>query len=166
MRILGIDPALNFTGYGLIEAKQNKLTLIEAGIVRTRSTQKIQDRLNKIYQSIFKLVEDTKPSVLAIEKIYAHWQYPTTAYALGHARGVVCLVCARFNIPLAEYGATKIKKAVVGNGMAKKEQVQRMVQQVLGLKEIPAPDDVSDALAVAIAHHFISTSRDRIYGSL
>ena len=113
--------------------------------------------------AIFELVKNTKPDVLAVEKIYAHWQYPTTAYALGHARGVVCLVCSNLNVHLAEYGATKIKKAIVGNGRAAKTQVQRMVQQTLQLKEMPEPDDISDALAVAIAHYFISESSKRIY---
>jgi crossover junction endodeoxyribonuclease RuvC len=155
MIILGVDPALTVTGYGVIEARENSLSLIEAGIVSTSSSEIVSVRLNKIYQAIIKLISDTNPDCLVLEKIYAHYRHPTTAYVLGHARGVICLACAVKNVPLIEYAATRVKKAIVGQGLASKLQVQRMVQNILKLKDIPEPPDVSDALAMAISYCFI-----------
>ena len=156
MVILGIDPALTITGYGVIDARQNKFSLIEAGIVSTSSKDPLPVRMNKIYQAMIKLISDTKPDCLVLEKIYSHYRHPTTAYVLGHARGVICLACAGKKVPLVEYAATRIKKAIVGQGLASKSQVQRMVASILGLKSIPEYTDVTDALALAIAHSYIS----------
>ena len=158
MRILGIDPALTVTGYGLIEAKKNKLYIIEAGIVSTDSRQATPQRLDKIHRSILNLINESKPEVMVLEKLYAHYRHPTTAYLLGQARGVICLACAKANIPLAEYSATRVKKAVVGNGQASKYQVQRMVANILNLKSLPKYTDVTDALALAISHSYIRRS--------
>lgn len=152
MRILGIDPALTVTGYGVIEAKKDRLSLIEAGIVRTSPKQALPQRLEKIYQAVTKLVSDTRPEVIVVEKLYAHYRHPVTAYILGEARGVICLVAARQNLPLAEYAATRVKKAIVGRGLASKYQVQRMVAGILNLASLPKYMDVTDALALAIAH--------------
>ncbi|MDD5044641.1 MAG: crossover junction endodeoxyribonuclease RuvC [Candidatus Omnitrophica bacterium] len=160
MRILGIDPALTTTGYGLIEFKNNKPRLIEAGVVRTDAKDDLAKRLNKIYRSLLKLVDETKPDVLVLEKLYAHYAHPTTAYLLGHARGVVCLLCAVKNIPLVEYAATHVRKAVLGRGSASKLQVQQMVMHVLSLGAVsPKYFDVTDALALALAHTNVARSR-------
>ncbi|MCX5707343.1 MAG: crossover junction endodeoxyribonuclease RuvC [Candidatus Omnitrophica bacterium] len=156
MRILGIDPALTITGYGVIEAKNNKMFLIEAGIINTSSKDPTPKRLDKIYRGIIKLISDTKPDWLVLEKLYAHYRHPTTAYILGQARGVICLACATKNIHLAEYAATRVKKAVVGQGLASKLQVQRMVASLLSLNTLPKYMDVTDALALAIAHSYIA----------
>ena len=158
MRILGIDPALTVTGYGLIEAKKNKLYIIEAGIVSTDSRETTPQRLDKIHRSILNLINESKPEVMVLEKLYAHYRHPTTAYLLGQARGVICLACAKANIPLAEYSATRVKKAVVGNGQASKYQVQRMVANILNLNSLPKYTDVTDALALAISHSYITRS--------
>jgi len=155
MKILGIDPALTITGYGLIGARNNKLALVEAGIISTSSKEPIVERLDKIYRGIIKLISDTSPDVLVLEKIYAHYRHPATSYILGQARGVICLACATKNVPLAEYAATRVKKAVVGKGLASKSQVQRMVASLLGLNSLPKYTDVTDALALAIAHSYI-----------
>lgn len=155
MRILGIDPALTVTGYGVIDFRKNALSLLEAGIVTTDSREAIPGRLDKIYRSVTKLISDTKPDVMVLEKLYAHYRHPTTAYILGQARGVICLACARENIPLVEYAATRIKKAIVGRGLASKYQVQRMVTDILNLKSLSKYTDVTDALALAIAHSYI-----------
>jgi crossover junction endodeoxyribonuclease RuvC len=160
MRILGIDPALGCTGYGLIEFGGKDLHLIEAGIIKTSSRQRMPQRLDKIYSSICSLIKQTKPQVLVLEKLYTHWRHPTTAHILGHPRGIVCLACERLKVPLVEYGVTRVKKAVVGRGNASKFQVQRMVQEFLKLKTTPEPTDVSDALALAIAHGFIFKKQD------
>lgn len=156
MRILGIDPALTITGYGVIDAKRNNLSLLEAGIVTTSPREILPKRLDKIYRAIKKLISDTKPDVMVLEKLYAHYRHPTTAYILGEARGVICLTCATENIPLVEYAATRIKKAIVGKGLASKNQVQRMVANILNLSSLPKYTDVTDALALAIAHSYMT----------
>lgn len=159
MKILGIDPALTITGYGAVGWKQNQLYLLEAGIISTSPKDTVPERLNKIFRAVVKLIRDTKPDVIVLEKIFSHYRHPTTSYILGQARGVICLAAEKENILLAEYAATRIKKAIVGKGLASKSQVQRMVMQMLGLKALPDYTDISDALALAIAHVFISRSR-------
>ena len=126
--------------------------MIEAGIIATSAKEKLTVRLDKIYRATIKLITDTKPDVMVLEKLYAHYRHPTTAFLLGQARGVIALACATKNIPLAEYAATRIKKAIVGKGLASKYQVQRMVVSALQVEDIPKYTDVTDALALAIAH--------------
>ncbi len=152
MIILGIDPALSVTGYGVIDFTRNKLSLIEAGIIATSPKQEVSARLGKIHRLVRQLIRDTKPDVLVLEKLYAHYRHPTTAYVLGQARGVICLACALEKLPLVEYAATRVKKAVVGKGLASKYQVQRVVVSMLRLEQLPKYTDVTDALALAIAH--------------
>ena len=159
MKILGIDPALTITGYGLVDVKNNRMSLIEAGIISTSSKDLITVRLEKIYRGITKLIEETSPDALVLEKIYAHYRHPTTSYILGQARGVICLAAGKKNVPLVEYAATRVKKAVVGKGLAPKAQVQRMVASLLGLNSLPKYNDVTDALALAIAHSYIIRSK-------
>jgi len=155
MRILGIDPALSVTGYGVIDFKNKRPFLLEAGIIATNAKETLPKRLDKIYGGVTKLIFDTKPDVMVLEKLYAHYRHPTTAYLLGQARGVICLACAREDIPLVEYAATRVKKAIVGRGLASKYQVQRMVANILELNKLPKYTDVTDALALAIAHSYI-----------
>lgn len=159
MIILGIDPALAVTGYGVIEARKGNLILVEEGIISTKGKDNLSRRLEKIYKAIIELISDTKPDVMVLEKLYAHYRHPTTAYLLGQARGVICLAGAIKNIPLAEYAATRVKKAIVGRGLASKHQVQRMVANLLCLNQIPRYTDVTDALALAIAHSYIIRSK-------
>lgn len=155
MKILGVDPALTVTGYGVIFAQNNKFSLVEAGVIITKPKEDINRRLEKIYSGIVNLITDTNPDVLVLEKIYAHYRHPTTSYILGQARGVICLASATKKIPLVEYAATRVKKAVVGQGLASKLQVQRMVAGILELDSMPKYTDVTDALALAIAHSYI-----------
>ena len=159
MKILGVDPALTITGYGLIEAGNNRLALIEAGIISTSAKELVTARLEKIHRGISKLISDSSPDVLVLEKIYAHYRHPTTSYILGQARGVICLAASMHKIPLVEYAATRVKKAVVGKGLAPKLQVQRMVVNLLGIRDTPKYTDVTDALALAIAHSYIIRPR-------
>ena len=155
MIILGVDPALTITGYGVIDAGKKRTALIEAGIISTSSKDTIAKRLKKINDALNKLITDTRPDCLVLEKIYSHYRHPTTAYILGQARGVICLAAAVAGVPLIEYGATRIKKAIVGRGLASKNQVQRMVATALNLDSVPKYTDVTDALALAIAHSSI-----------
>lgn len=159
MRILGIDPALTITGYGAIDFRKNRISLLEAGIISTHSKDALPRRLERIYQAVARLITDTRPEVVVLEKLYSHYRHPTTSYLLGQARGVICLACARGGIALAEYSATRIKKAVVGQGLASKHQVQRMIASLFNLKELPKYSDVTDALALAVGHGYISGSK-------
>ncbi len=154
MRILGIDPGLGTTGYGIIEERTFKL--IEAGTIKTQANTPIQSRLKKIFDSLTEIIEEHEPGVLVLEKIYSHYRHPTTAILMGHARAVVCLVSGIHRIRLVNYPPTKIKKTITGNGHASKEQVQRMVQNILKLKDPPEPVDVSDALAMAISYCYMA----------
>ncbi|MFH0912895.1 MAG: crossover junction endodeoxyribonuclease RuvC [Candidatus Omnitrophota bacterium] len=156
MRILGIDPALSVTGYGVVDFKNNRPHLLEAGIITTWPKETIPKRLERIYAGVTKLIVDTRPDVIVLEKLYVHYRHPTTAYILGQARGVICLACAKERIPLAEYAATRVKKAIVGRGLASKYQVQRMVANILSLNRLPKYTDVTDALGLAIAHSYIA----------
>ncbi len=157
MLVLGIDPGLGTTGYGIIDGRTFKL--VEAGVIRTQSNTPIQSRIKKIFDSVSEILQEHKPGVLVLEKIYSHYKHPTTAILMGHARSVVCLACGIYNVKLVNYPSTRIKKIVTGNGHASKQQVQRMVQNLLHLKNPPEPADVSDALAMAISYCFIEKSK-------
>ena len=159
MRILGIDPGLNVTGYGLVEDKGSRVRLIEAGIVRTSAERPIQDRLRKIYDSLSEVIEEYRPETVVVEKIYSHYKHPATAILMGHARGIICLLCGKYNIPLISYPSTQLKKSIAGKGRATKRQVAGMVQTFLNLKKPPQPEDVTDALALAISHVNVARRR-------
>ena len=159
MIILGVDPGLNITGYGVIEVNGSKggadlsrIKLKEAGVIRTKARDGISTRLEKIHENLLNVVKEYKPEVLVLEKLYSHYKHPVTSILMGHARGTVCLVAGSSGIKLANFPATRIKKAVTGNGQASKRQVQGMIQKLLHLKEKPQPMDVSDALACALCY--------------
>lgn len=156
MRILGVDPGLKICGYGVIDGESPSLRLIEAGIITTKSNKNLEQRLNKIHSLLDELVEEVRPKVLVLEKLYAHYRHPATAFILGHARGVICLLCAQRNIQLFEYSATRIKKAIVGRGHASKVQIRGMIVNLLKIKNISSVFDVTDALALAVAHAHIA----------
>lgn len=152
MRILGIDPGLGITGYGLIEACGNNVKLIEAGIIRSNAKDKMGKRLAAIYKKIMNLIEDTIPDAVVLEELYSHYKHPKTSILMAHARGAICLAVEHQDVPLVNYPTTKIKKAITGRGRASKEQMQRTVTSLLGLKKPPEPVDITDALALAITH--------------
>lgn len=156
MRILGIDPGLGTTGYGIIDG--NNFKVIEAGTIRTRTGSPVQERIKKIFDEISGIIEEHRPGVLVLEKIYSHYKHPATAILMAHARAMACLVCGKFNVELVNYPSTRIKKVITGNGHASKAQVQRMVRDLLKLKKAPEPVDVSDALAMAITYCFAGRS--------
>lgn len=156
IKILGIDPGLAVTGYGLIEAEgQNKIRMIEAGVIRTSARDPVSARLKSLYTGLKGLIDENKPSVLVLEKVYSHYKHPTTSILMAHARGVSCLLSGLEGVRLVNYPSTRIKKAVTGNGHASKTQVQRMVTELLSLKKLPEPVDVSDALALALSFVYI-----------
>lgn len=153
MIILGVDPGLNITGYGVIESDSpSKIKLKEAGVIRTNPKDGIAKRLDKIYKNLLDVAQEYKPDVLVLEKLYSHYKHPVTSLLMGHARGVICLVAGVCDVELISYPSTRIKKVITGKGHASKEQVQGMVQGLLKLKKKPEPVDVSDAIACAIAY--------------
>ncbi len=154
-RILGIDPGLNITGYGVIEVVAGGPTLIEAGVVRGRSKGSLTARVHEIHQGVVDVIEALRPTVMALEQLYGHYNRPRTAILMGHARGVICLAAAESRIKVVHYPATRIKKMLTGNGHAPKDQMQRAIQQQWDLPEPPSPPDVADALAVALCHYFL-----------
>jgi len=150
MRILGIDPGLQVCGYGCLETGGDKETLIEAGVIRIASSSAIEQKLNRIAEDIQSLLENFKPDVVAVEELYSHYAHPRTAILMGHARGVILQRCAQAAIEVRSFSATRIKKSITGNGRASKEQVQKTIQTILSLPQIPEPNDVADAIAAAI----------------
>ncbi|MDD5565842.1 MAG: crossover junction endodeoxyribonuclease RuvC [Candidatus Omnitrophica bacterium] len=160
MKILGIDPALTITGYGIINFNGTQLRLLKAGALITTPKESLPERLEKIYDGVLRLIKEHVPDVMVLEKLYAHYRHPTTAYLLGEARGVVCLACAKSKLALVEYAATRVKKSVVGRGHASKFQVEKMVVTMLGLRTLPRYADVTDALALAIT--YAHTLRGRV----
>lgn len=153
MIILGVDPGLHITGYGVIEVgSKNRVKLKEAGVIRTKPRDGIASRLAKIYTNISDIIEEYKPNVLALEKLYSHYKHPVTSILMGHARGVVCLAAGILKVELINYPSTRVKKAITGKGHASKSQVQGMIQVLLNLKTKPEPVDVSDALACALTY--------------
>lgn len=150
MRILGIDPGLQVCGYGCLEADVYREQLIEAGFVRTDRTLSLEQRLDHIARDIDALLDSLQPEIVAVEELYAHYAHPRTAILMGHARGVILQRCGQQSIEVRSFSATKIKKATTGNGRASKEQMQRAVQAVLKLSELPEPNDVADAIAIAM----------------
>ena len=158
-RILGVDPGLNFTGYGVLDVVDGRLQLCEAGIVRSRRGEPLSRRVASIHQGIAELIAAFRPTAMAIEELYSHYNRPRTAILMGHARGVICLAGAQAGIPVVHYSATQIKRILTGSGRAPKTQVQRAIRRELGLAAIPEPPDVADALAIALCHYYL---RDKL----
>ena len=153
-RILGIDPGLNTTGYGVIDVSSGRVRLLEAGVVRGRSKD-LAERVRAIHDGIREVIETFRPDTVAMEDLYNHYARPLAAIRMAHARGCICLATAQAGLVVTPYAATKIKKILTGNGHASKEQMQRAIQLELGLDKLPEPPDVADALAVALCrfHH-------------
>ncbi|HLA85821.1 MAG TPA: crossover junction endodeoxyribonuclease RuvC [Thermoguttaceae bacterium] len=157
MRILGIDPGLNTTGYGVLECADRGPLLCEAGVVRGRTRGSIAARVEEIHRGVAEVIESFHPDAMAVEELYSHYARPRTAILMGHARGVICLAAAQAGIPVIHYSATQVKKIVTGAGRASKAQVQLAVQRELGLTAAPDPPDVADALAIALCHYYLRT---------
>lgn len=152
--ILGIDPGLGITGYGVIEITPGQPRIKEAGIIRGTSGHSLEKRLVEIYQGITEVIQAHTLVGLAIEQLFSHYERPRTAVLMGHARGVLCLAAAEAGLEVHSYLPTKVKKLLTGNGRAPKAQMQLAVQQQLKLKTLPEPPDVADALAVALCHYY------------
>jgi crossover junction endodeoxyribonuclease RuvC len=150
MKILGIDPGLQVCGYACMETGEGDEKLVEAGVFRTPNDLPLAERLNRIAADVSEILENFKPDVVAVEELYSHYAHPKTAIVMGHARGVILQKCAEASVEVRSFSATRIKKSITGNGRASKEQVQRTIQTVLMLPELPEPNDVADAIAAAL----------------
>jgi crossover junction endodeoxyribonuclease RuvC len=158
--ILGIDPGLRTTGYGVISVERGVSRLVEAGIIRPKVTQAQEKRLLELYNGLRDVVIATVPDVMVVEEIWIGERDPSTALIMGHARGVLCVAAAAHGVPVEHLAHTTVKRALTGSGASSKLQVKKMVVNMLGLTVTPEPDDVSDALAVALAHaNMQSTNR-------
>ena len=155
LRILGADPGLNITGYGVLELAGGGLRLCEAGVIRGRSHGTLAGRLEQIYAGMRDVIASLRPSVMALEELYSHYDRPRTAILMGHARGVICLAAVQSGIGVVPYPATQIKRVLTGSGRASKAQIQQAIQRELGLAQLPEPPDVADALAVALCHYYL-----------
>ncbi len=151
MRILGVDPGTLVTGFGVLEKNGSGCKVLEFGCVKLSSRDGFPQRLKKIYDELTDVIKRHRPDEFAIEDLF-YAQNVKVALKMGHARGVAILAAANHQIPTAEYSPREVKMAVVGNGGASKQQVQKMIQQILKLQHPPEPMDASDALAVAICH--------------
>ena len=151
MKVLGIDPGLGNTGYGIISAMNNNFELIEYGVIKTSSKDKLANRLKIIFNEISQLITDHKPNIFSIEEIF-YSKNVKSSLLLGHARGVAMAAASVNNILVYEYAARKIKQSLTGNGNAHKDQVQFMVKNLLKMNEAPKSNDASDALGVALCY--------------
>lgn len=152
MIVLGIDPGTANTGFGVVERRATRLIALDGGVVKTLASVAAELRLATIHSRVNELLDEYEPSVVALEDIYFGVN-ATSALAVGQARGVVMLAAGARGIPCRSYTPQQVKSAVCGSGRAAKDQVQRMVQGLLSLAELPRPDHAADALAVAICHH-------------
>ena len=152
MRILGIDPGTGILGFGVIDVDaRGKAKLVDGGVIRTPVKQPDSERLLTIYEELSQIITDHKPTIMSVEKLFFA-QNVTTAMSVAQARGVVILCGEQNQLQIFEYTPLQIKQAITGYGKADKKQMQEMVKIILGLKEVPKPDDCADALAAAITH--------------
>ena len=159
LRILGIDPGLQLTGYGVVEIphenKGNPLadpTLVEAGVLRFKSRDSVATRVAQLHAELQAIISEHQPRVMAVEKLYAHYKHPATAIIMAHARGVILLAAHQAGMRIIDVPSTEVKKAITGYGHASKEQMQRSIQAHCRLPEPPSPPDVADAIAIALTH--------------
>jgi crossover junction endodeoxyribonuclease RuvC len=148
--ILGIDPGLQVCGYAVIKVELLRTVLLEAGVFRTDSKKDLGQRLNQLAGDMREVLEKYKPGVVSVEQLYSHYQHPRTAILMGHARGVLLQQAAAMDAEVYSFSATRIKKALTGNGHAGKPQMQRAIQSMLSLAKLPEPADVADAIAAAL----------------
>jgi crossover junction endodeoxyribonuclease RuvC len=161
MLVLGIDPGTAIMGYGLVECQGNRLRAVHFGAIRTEAATPAEMRLRHIYEELTNLIAHYKPDIMGIEELFFN-KNVRTAMAVGQARGVALLAAANADIPLMEFTPLQVKQSVVGYGKATKEQVIFMIQKILNLSVKPSPDDVADALAVAVCSTHAYNLHDKL----
>jgi crossover junction endodeoxyribonuclease RuvC len=150
MIILGIDPGLVLTGYGVIERRAGRSKLLDGGVIRLNTKASLVDRLLELEKELEGLLAEHSPQVCAVEQLYSHYGHPRTAILMAHARGVILVAAARRGVAVEEFAANRIKQSLIGHGHAGKSQMQRAIQLEFKLKQPVEPADVADALAVAL----------------
>jgi crossover junction endodeoxyribonuclease RuvC len=155
IRVLGIDPGLNTTGYAVLSIQGSQIALVEAGVIKSKAKQSLGNRLASIHSGILDVIDSLKPDCMGLEELYSHYERPKTSIIMGHARGVICLAAELRGIEIKSYAATQVKKIMTGNGRANKLQVQLAVSRQLNLPEVPEPPDVADAMAIAVCHFYL-----------
>ena len=151
MLVLGLDPGLAITGYGLVEEVDRVMTPVAYGVVRTPAGTPLTDRLVQLREQVGRIIAEYAPDVAVVEQLFFSTN-ARTAMTVGHARGVLLLTLAEANLPIVEYTPMQMKQAITGYGRADKTQVQEMVRLLLSLEEIPRPDDAADALGLSICY--------------
>src|SRR4051794_36187408 len=150
MRIIGLDPGLQITGYGVIDWQSMRPALVDGGVIRLKAKTPLADRLVELEGELDSIFQEHKPDACAVEQLYSNYAHPRTAILMGHARGVILLVARRRGVEVHEFAANRIKQSLTGHGHASKEQMQRAIQHQWSLAKPPDPPDVADALAVAL----------------
>jgi crossover junction endodeoxyribonuclease RuvC len=151
--VLGIDPGLRVTGYGLISCTGSRFSLVEGGVIEGGgSAVSMAVRLRQLFEGLSALLTEFRPEAMAMEQLYSHYAHPRTAILMAHARGVLTLAAAISDVEVIDYSATEVKSSLTGNGRATKEQMQTAIRYTLHLDQTPEPADVADALAVALCH--------------
>lgn len=158
MRVLGVDPGLRITGYGVVDAAGGTFRLIEGGVLRPKTTLPLEARLAQLHAAMLEVVRATRPDCMVVEELWSAPKHPLTGVLMGHARGVIALAAGLCDVAFEELSHVTVKRALTGNGAARKDQVKAMVCMQLGLAVAPEPDDVSDALALALV--FAMRGRD------
>jgi crossover junction endodeoxyribonuclease RuvC len=165
LRVVGVDPGLNVTGYAVVEHSSRGPFVVEAGVIRPRGdANALGRRLVLLHEGILEVLDAFPPTSLALEQVHSHVNHPRTAILMAHARGVIVLAAAQRDVPVVGYAAARIKKTLTGSGKAPKLQMQHAIQTELGLDRLPEPHDVADACAVALCHFQIERNRGRGLG--
>ena len=151
MRILGIDPGIAIVGFGVVDKNGNRYSTVEYGAITTPAHTPLENRLKTIYDEMTLLFANFRPDAISVEELFFN-SNAKTAIAVGQARGVIILSAVENGVPIYEYTPLQVKQALTGYGRASKMQIQQMMRTMLGLSEIPKPDDVADALAIAVCH--------------
>lgn len=165
MRVLGIDPGIAIVGFGFVDKRGSSLKPVQYGSITTEAHTDPAIRLKQVYDSLVQLIDQYNPDEVAIEKLFFN-RNVTTAISVAQARGVCILAAAQKGLPIGEYTPPQVKQAIVGYGKAEKHQVQEMVRMLLSLSAVPKPDDVADALAIAICHAQASGFNQNVQASL
>jgi crossover junction endodeoxyribonuclease RuvC len=165
LRILGIDPGIAIVGFGFIDKQGSKLVPVQYGSIQTEAHTDPAVRLMELYDAALHLIDKYKPDAMAIEKLFFN-RNVTTALTVGQARGVLLLAAVQRGLAIAEYTPLQVKQAIVGYGKAEKKQVQEMVRLFLRLSAVPKPDDVADALAIAICHAHSAVLQQKLNGAM
>lgn len=148
--MLGIDPGLVGTGYGLIGRGPSGLAVMASGVIETDRASPLESRVQMIYDGVYGLLAAHDPGLLVLEDLYAEYKFPRTALLMAHARGVICLAAQQHQVPILALAPAEVKRAVTASGSASKPQMQHGVQRLLRLRELPRPSHVADALALAL----------------